>query len=97
MRAATRSKLGLTRRASCAIGPARNFLRCSAEPEAVAVLVTRPFPDNEMTAAALREQGFDVLLAPMLRFDSGGVRAMTVRHDNDGDGLSPAPMRGERV
>ncbi len=36
----------------------------------MAVLVTRPFPDNEMTAAALREQGFDVLLAPMLRFEA---------------------------
>jgi uroporphyrinogen-III synthase len=35
----------------------------------VAVLVTRPHPDNEATAAALRAQGFDVLLAPMLRFE----------------------------
>lgn len=35
----------------------------------MAVLVTRPFPDNEATAAALREHGFDVLLAPMLRFE----------------------------
>jgi uroporphyrinogen-III synthase len=35
----------------------------------VAVLVTRPRPDNEATAAALRAKGFDVLLAPMLRFE----------------------------
>ncbi len=35
----------------------------------MAVLVTRPFPDNETTAAALRERGVDVLLAPMLRFE----------------------------
>jgi uroporphyrinogen-III synthase len=36
----------------------------------VAVLVTRPAPDNEATAAALRAQGFDVVLAPMLRFET---------------------------
>src|SRR3954469_16609891 len=35
----------------------------------MAVLVTRPAPDNERTASALRERGFDVLLAPMLRFE----------------------------
>ncbi|CAL74258.1 putative UROPORPHYRINOGEN-III synthase [Bradyrhizobium sp. ORS 278] len=35
----------------------------------MAVLVTRPAPDNERTAQALRERGFDVLLAPMLRFE----------------------------
>jgi uroporphyrinogen-III synthase len=35
----------------------------------VAVLVTRPHPDNEATAAALRARGFEVLLAPMLRFE----------------------------
>jgi uroporphyrinogen-III synthase len=35
----------------------------------VAVLVTRPQPDNEATAAALRAKGLDVLLAPMLRFE----------------------------
>jgi uroporphyrinogen-III synthase len=31
------------------------------------LLVTRPEPDNERTAAALRAQGHDVLLAPLLR------------------------------
>jgi uroporphyrinogen-III synthase len=35
----------------------------------VAVLVTRPQPDNEATAAALRAKGLHVLLAPMLRFE----------------------------
>lgn len=35
----------------------------------MAVLVTRPSPDNQKTAAALRAAGYDVLLAPMLRFE----------------------------
>ena len=35
----------------------------------MAVLVTRPHPDNEATAASLRARGFEVLLAPMLRFE----------------------------
>jgi uroporphyrinogen-III synthase len=35
----------------------------------MAVLVTRPHPDNEATATALREGGFEVVLAPMLRFE----------------------------
>jgi uroporphyrinogen-III synthase len=35
----------------------------------VAILVTRPHPDNETTAAALRTRGFDTLLAPVLRFE----------------------------
>ena len=33
------------------------------------VLVTRPQPDDEATAAALRARGFEVMLAPMLRFE----------------------------
>jgi uroporphyrinogen-III synthase len=33
------------------------------------VLVTRPHPDNEATARALKERGFAVVLAPMLRFE----------------------------
>lgn len=33
------------------------------------ILVTRPQPDNEATGASLRARGFDVLLAPMLRFE----------------------------
>ena len=36
----------------------------------MAVLVTRPEPDSEATAAILRARGFDVLLAPMLRFEA---------------------------
>ena len=35
----------------------------------MAVLVTRPHPDGEATAASLRERGFEALLAPMLRFE----------------------------
>src|SRR5512135_865586 len=46
----------------------------------MAILVTRPLPDGEATARALRAKGFAVLLAPMLRFepvafhDDGDVR-----------------------
>jgi uroporphyrinogen-III synthase len=35
----------------------------------MAVLVTRPHPDDETTAASLRARGFEVLRAPMLRFE----------------------------
>jgi uroporphyrinogen-III synthase len=35
----------------------------------MAVLVTRPHPDGEATAASLRARGFAVLSAPMLRFE----------------------------
>src|SRR5438552_20674 len=35
----------------------------------MAVLVTRPHPDDEVTASALRARGFEVLQAPMLRFE----------------------------
>jgi uroporphyrinogen-III synthase len=35
----------------------------------MAVLVTRPQPDDEATAAALRARGLEVLRAPMLRFE----------------------------
>jgi uroporphyrinogen-III synthase len=35
----------------------------------MAVLVTRPHPDDEATASALRTRGFEVLQAPMLRFE----------------------------
>jgi uroporphyrinogen-III synthase len=38
----------------------------------MAVLVTRPRPDDESTASALRARGFEVLLAPMLRFEPVG-------------------------
>jgi uroporphyrinogen-III synthase len=36
----------------------------------MAVLVTRPHPDDETTAAALGARGFEVLCAPMLRFEA---------------------------
>jgi uroporphyrinogen-III synthase len=35
----------------------------------MAVLITRPHPDDEATAVALRAKGFEVMLAPMLRFE----------------------------
>jgi uroporphyrinogen-III synthase len=35
----------------------------------MAVLVTRPHPDSATTAESLRARGFEVLLAPMLRFE----------------------------
>jgi uroporphyrinogen-III synthase len=35
----------------------------------MAVLVTRPLPDGETTAADLRARGFEALAAPMLRFE----------------------------
>jgi uroporphyrinogen-III synthase len=35
----------------------------------MAVLLTRPSPDSNRTAEALRARGFEVLLAPMLRFE----------------------------
>ena len=40
----------------------------------MAVLVTRPQPDDEATAAGLRARGFEVLLAPMLRFEPVAFR-----------------------
>src|SRR4051812_5313431 len=35
----------------------------------MAVLVTRPHPDDDTTAAGLRARGYEVLQAPMLRFE----------------------------
>jgi uroporphyrinogen-III synthase len=46
----------------------------------VAILVTRPHPDDETTASGLRARGFEVLLAPMLRFE-----AAAFHHDADAD------------
>jgi uroporphyrinogen-III synthase len=46
----------------------------------MAVLVTRPHPDDATTAAALRARGFEVLCAPMLRFE-----AVPFRDDEDAD------------
>ncbi|MEH2511394.1 uroporphyrinogen-III synthase [Nitrobacteraceae bacterium AZCC 1564] len=36
----------------------------------MAVLVTRPAPDNQRTAAALHARGYHALLSPMLRFEA---------------------------
>src|ERR1051325_6087477 len=66
----------------------------------VAILVTRPRPDNEATAAALRAKGFDVLLAPMLRFepvafnDDAGARysAVLVTSANALRGIESDPV-----
>jgi uroporphyrinogen-III synthase len=38
----------------------------------VAILVTRPVPENETTAAALRARGFNVVLSPTLIFEQIG-------------------------
>ena len=47
---------------------AAHWLQSPPRPD-MAVLVTRPHPDNEATARVLRRRGFAVLLAPMLRFE----------------------------
>ncbi|MDE2375692.1 uroporphyrinogen-III synthase [Bradyrhizobium sp.] len=44
----------------------------------MAILVTRPHPDNESTAAGLRARGHDVLLAPALKFEP-----IPFRHDSE--------------
>jgi uroporphyrinogen-III synthase len=44
----------------------------------MAILVTRPHPDDEVTASALRAKGFEVLRAPMLRFE-----AVAFHHDEE--------------
>ncbi|MGA7810067.1 uroporphyrinogen-III synthase [Bradyrhizobium sp.] len=46
----------------------------------MAVLVTRPNPDGETTAARLRAGGYEVLLAPMLKFEP-----VALRDDPDAD------------
>jgi uroporphyrinogen-III synthase len=40
----------------------------------MAILVTRPHPDNEATAAVLRGRGYEVLLAPLLKFEPVAFR-----------------------
>ena len=70
----------------------------------MAVLVTRPRPDNEATAAALRLRGFEVLLAPMLRFEPVAFRddedarygAIIVTSANALRGLEPH-LKGSRL
>jgi uroporphyrinogen-III synthase len=63
----------------------------------MAVLVTRPHPDAEATAASLRGRGFAVLLAPMLRFEpvafrddeDAGYGAVIVTSANALRGIAP--------
>ncbi len=70
----------------------------------MAVLVTRPQPDDEATAAALRAKGFEVMLAPMLRFepvafhDDGDARygAVIVTSANALRGIAPH-LEGSRL
>ncbi len=40
----------------------------------MAILVTRPHPDNETTAANLRARGHEVLLAPVLKFEPVAIQ-----------------------
>src|ERR1700704_6303863 len=66
----------------------------------MAVLVTRPHPDDEATASSLRARGFEVLLAPVLRFEPVAVHddeearygAIIVTSANALRGLAPPPV-----
>ena len=63
----------------------------------MAVLVTRPHPDDETTASGLRAWGYEVLQAPMLRFEpvafsddeDGQYGAVIVTSANAVRGLTP--------
>ena len=69
------------------------------------LLVTRPEPDNERTALALRAQGHDVLLAPLLRIEAApGVdlgappwAAILLSSANGARAVAAHPRRGELV
>src|SRR5215472_7409357 len=56
-----------TRAASSESAPVPIF---SCRGDGVRLLVTRPPPDGERTAGALRAHGHDVLLAPVLRMEA---------------------------
>src|ERR1700692_4676515 len=70
----------------------------------MAVLVTRPQPDDETTAASLRARGFEVLKAPMLRFEAVAFQedadarfgALIVTSANALRGIEP-PLAGSRL
>ena len=70
----------------------------------MAVLVTRPHPDDETTAASLRARGFEVLRAPMLRFEPVAVHedinarysAVIVTSANALRGIEPH-LKGHRM
>ena len=63
----------------------------------MAVLVTRPHPDDETTASGLRARGYEVLQAPMLRYEpiafsddeDGQYGAVIVTSANAVRGLTP--------
>ena len=67
------------------------------------LLVTRPEPDNERTAAVLRAQGHDVVLAPLLHiegvanvdFGSPPWSAILLTSANGARALAGHPRRGE--
>ena len=70
----------------------------------MAILVTRPHPDDETTAAGLRARGFEVLLAPMLRFEPAAFHedadahygAVIVTSANALRGIEPQ-LKGSRL
>ena len=57
-------------------GPRRSRL---LQRVAMRLLITRPEPDNERTAAVLRAQGHDVLLAPLLHIEASPM-PISARH-----------------
>ena len=67
------------------------------------LLVTRPEPDGEHTAAALRAMGHDVLLAPLLRIETipdaelgtGPFAAILLTSANGARAIATHPRRGE--
>lgn len=67
------------------------------------LLVTRPEPDGERTAAQLRAQGFQVLLAPMLRIETireaalgpGPWSALAITSSNAARASAQHARRGE--
>jgi uroporphyrinogen-III synthase len=65
------------------------------------LLVTRPEPDNERTAAALRARGHDVMLAPLLRvepvaadFGAGPWAAVLITSANGARAAAAHPRHG---
>lgn len=69
----------------------------------MAILVTRPAPDNIKTAQALRARGFAALLAPMLRFeavplhdDHGATyHAVVLTSANAARAIDPHPLKAK--
>ena len=60
-------KLGADAGSELRAAPARTFF---VERLSMRLLVTRPEPDNERTAAALRALGHEVMLAPLLAIEA---------------------------